>query len=126
MKIKHELGAVSLTHEGQSFEADEDGYIDAPFELAQLLLNQTEWSAEEPKAVGSSDPHSALFVDATPVVDQDAEAAAAKAAEEAQAKTEAEADANAAEARAELQAKAKAAVAAKLKAAAATKAKPTK
>lgn len=100
MRIKHELGAASLSHEGQTFEADEHGYIDAPFELANLLLNQTEWSIEEAVAVGSSDPHSALFVAATEAAEEVEAAAAAKALEDAEASQAAEAEAAAAEAKA--------------------------
>lgn len=76
MKIKHSLGAAALSHEGKTLVADEDGYIDVPYELAQLLLVQHEWTAEPLKEVGSTDPHSPLFVEAElPVVDKDEEPA---------------------------------------------------
>jgi hypothetical protein len=73
MKIKHSLGAAALAFEGETFEADEQGYIDAPFELAQLLLNQPEWSADEPQAVGTTDPHSALYEAGPTEVEAEAE-----------------------------------------------------
>lgn len=44
MRLKHKEGlAASLTHEGKTLTPDEDGYIDVPYELAPLLLNQGTW-----------------------------------------------------------------------------------
>lgn len=56
MRIKHHAGAVSLVHEGETYLAGEDGYIDAPFELAQTLLLQHVWETEEPQVYIAPEP----------------------------------------------------------------------
>lgn len=56
MRIKHHAGAVSLVHEGETYLADADGYIDAPFELAQTLLLQHVWDTEEPQIYIAPEP----------------------------------------------------------------------
>lgn len=49
MRIKHQSGAAAIVHEGKTFEPDEDGFIDVPFELALSLLQTPGWETEEPR-----------------------------------------------------------------------------
>ena len=47
MRIKHQAGAAALVHPSGTYTADDEGYLDVPFELAQTLLAQPGWEAEE-------------------------------------------------------------------------------
>jgi hypothetical protein len=47
MRIKHQAGAAALVHESGTYTADDEGYLDVPFELAQTFLTQPGWEAEE-------------------------------------------------------------------------------
>lgn len=48
MRVKHKHGAAALVHPEGTYAADEEGFLDVPFELAQTLLTQPHlWEAEE-------------------------------------------------------------------------------
>lgn len=58
MRITHELGLTShKTADGTEYEADADGYIDVPDDVAKGLLRQPGWSlAEQPVAEPAKAP----------------------------------------------------------------------
>lgn len=52
MRVKHRDGAAALVHESNTYLADDEGFLDVPFELAQTLLAQAHaWETEEAEIV---------------------------------------------------------------------------
>lgn len=49
MRIKPTTAAAAVVDRGQTFEPDEHGFFDVPFELAQSLISTPFWDAEEPR-----------------------------------------------------------------------------